>query len=84
MDELKSEVRGNRGLRRKENFRVLNYIRNNLPESEKASPKRLGKLLNTRKSCDCFICTSGDHSKSISSIREDCRASDQLKELSIS
>lgn len=80
MDALKAQVRGNRGMRRKQVFRVASKISRYYSVPENASKRVIGKMAATRKQCDCFICQSPDHSRSISALKAHEAMIDQLAE----
>lgn len=69
MDMIKAEVRGNRGLRRKQRIRLAKAIKKYLVLPPNPTKHQVGKLVTTRKACDCFSCKRQDHSKSISSLK---------------
>lgn len=78
MDSLKAEVRGDRGLRRKQAFRLARVVKKFLVMKQNPTKRDIGKLAVTRKQCNCHACQSQDHSKSISSIKADAAMFDQL------
>jgi hypothetical protein len=82
MDDLKAEIRGDRGARRKQKLRVARYIKNKWLQLYEPTRRELGKLVKTRKQCSCAVCKSGDHAKSVSSQKADACMASQLGEIS--
>lgn len=81
MDTLKAEARGNRGLRRKKAVRRRNSVKKYQVLPPNPTDRQVGKLAATGKECNCVGCQSGDHSKSISSVRANAQFVDQCSDL---
>lgn len=64
MDQLKSELRGNRGARRKHFFRILERVKRLCFAEPSPSARHLGMLKNTRAMCNCPGC-SPDYKDSV-------------------
>lgn len=65
MDQLKSELRGNRGMRRKQAFRMEDRVKRDWYQERALTPREIGMRVQTRTICSCGMCKAPDHSKSI-------------------
>lgn len=64
MDQQKAEARGNRGERRKHNFRMKAHVKRLCFAEKDQDSRAIGKLVNTRTVCSCPGC-SPDHKDSV-------------------
>jgi hypothetical protein len=65
MDQLKSELRGNRGARRKHSFRILERVKRLCFAEPNPSDRHLGKLKNTRTTCSTCPACSPEYKDSV-------------------
>lgn len=78
MDSLKAEVRGNRGMRRKQSLRLMRAVRKFSTLPDNPSDRAIGKLATTRKQRNCYSCQGQDHTKAVSSMKADAAMIDEL------
>lgn len=83
MDCLKAEIRGDRGMRRKQAFRMANSARRTWFMSPSPSKREIGKLVSTRKQCNCSMCQHPDHSKTISEMKAHDSMNEQLASIGL-
>lgn len=81
MDELKALVRGDRGLRRKNMFRMIASVKKAMGLSTKPTEREVAKIAHRRKLSSFTVFPPLDHSKLPDEIKSDDQMKAQINEL---
>lgn len=82
MDELKAAVRGDRGLRRKNMFRMIASVKKAMGVQVKPTEREVTKIANRRKLSSFNVYPPLDHSKLPDELKSDDQMKSQIHELS--
>jgi hypothetical protein len=81
MNDLKAEIRGDRGLRRKHMFRIIASVKKALGVKSKPTEREVTKIMNQRKLSSFSVFPPLDHSKLPDELISDDQMKSQLNEL---
>lgn len=81
MDELKAAVRGDRGLRRKNMFRMIASIKKAMGVETKPTEREVKKIVSRRKLSSFSVYPPLDHSKLPGEVKSDDQMKSQIHEL---